>query len=78
MLKMHSLGRMRSFTLLAFAFDFRGWSETGCEDASAVEGVLVEVDSMGKGVGVEMGMRVWKKQRRNGNRWKELQCLGVR
>lgn len=61
MLKIHSLGRMRSFTLLAFAFDFRGWSETGCEDASAVEGVLVEVDSMGMGVGVEMGMRMWKK-----------------
>ena len=61
MLKIHSLGRMRSFTLLAFAFDFRGWRETGCGDASAVEGVLVGVDSMGKGVGVEMGMRVWKK-----------------
>ena len=61
MLKMHSLGRMRSFTLLAFAFDFRGWRETGCGDASAVEGVLVEVDSMGKGVEVEMGMRMWKK-----------------
>ena len=61
MLKIHSLGRMRSFTLLAFAFDYRGWSETGCEDASAVEGVLVEVDSMGMGVGVEMGMRMWKK-----------------
>lgn len=78
MLKIHSLGRMRSFTLLAFAFDFRGWRETGCGDASAVDGVLVEVDSMGMGVGVEMGMRMWKKQRRNGNRWKELQCLGVR
>ena len=75
---MHSLGRMRSFTLLAFAFDFRGWSETGCEDASAVEGVLVEVDSIGMGVGVEMGMRMWKKQRRNGNRLKELQYLGMR
>ena len=61
MLKMHSLGRMRSFTLLAFAFDFRGWRETGCGDASAVDGVLVEVDSMGKGMGVEMGMRMWKK-----------------
>ena len=61
MLKMHSLGRMRSFTLLAFAFDFRGWSETGCGDASAVEGVSAEVDSMEKGVGVEMGMRMWKK-----------------
>ena len=61
MLKMHSLGRMRSFTLLAFAFDFRGWRETGCGDASAGEGVLVEVDSMGKGVEVEMGMRMWKK-----------------
>ena len=61
MLKMHSLGRMRSFTLLVFAFDFRGWIETGCGDASAVEGVLVEVDSMGKGVEVEMGMRMWKK-----------------
>lgn len=78
MLKIHSLGRMRSFTLLAFAFDFRGWSETGCEDASAVEGVLVEVDSMGMGVGVEMGMRMWKKQKKNGNRWKELQYLGMR
>ena len=75
---MHSSGRMRSFTLLAFAFDFRGWRETGCGDASAVEGVLAEVDSMEKGVGMEMGMRMWKKQRRNGNRWKELQCLGVR
>ena len=61
MLKMHSLGRMRSFTLLAFAFDFRGWRETGCGDASAVEGVLAEVDSMEKGVGMEMGMRMWKK-----------------
>ena len=61
MLKMHSLGRMRSFTLLAFAFDFREWRETGCGDASAIEGVLVEVDSMGMGVGVEMGMRMWKK-----------------
>ena len=78
MLKMHSLGRMRSFTLLAFAFDFRGWRETECGDASAMDGVLVEVDSMGKGVGVEMGMRMWKKQRRNGNRLKELQYLGVR
>ena len=78
MLKMHSLGRMRSFTLLEFAFDFRGWRETGCGDASAVDGVLVEVDSMGMGVGVEMGMRMWKKQRRNGNRLKELQYLGVR
>ena len=77
MLKIHSLGRMRSFTLLAFAFDFRGWRETGCRDASAVDGVLVEVDSMGIGVGVEMGMRMWKKQRRNGNRLKELQYLGV-
>ena len=61
MLKIHSLGRMRSFTLLAFAFDFRGWRETRCRDASAVDGVLVEVDSMGMGVGVEMGMRMWKK-----------------
>ena len=61
MLKIHSLGRMRSFTLLAFAFDFRGWRETVCGDASAVDGVLVEVDSMGMGVGVEMGMRMWKK-----------------
>ena len=78
MLKMHSLGRMRSFTLLAFAFDFRGWRETGCGDASAVEGVLVEDDSMGKGVEVEVGMRMWKKQKRNGNRWKEPQYLGVR
>ena len=78
MLKIHSLGRMRSFTLLAFAFDFRGWRETGCGDASAVDGVLVEVGSMGMGVEVEMGMRMWKKQRRNGNRWKELQYLGVR
>ena len=52
---------MRSFTLLVFAFDFRGWRETGCGDASAVDGVLVEVDSMGKGVEVEMGMRMWKK-----------------
>ena len=33
----------------------------GCGDASAVDGVLVEVDSMGKGVGMEMGMRMWKK-----------------
>ena len=78
MLKMHSLGRMRSFTLLAFAFDFREWREMGCGDASAIEGVLAEVDSMEKGVGMEMGMRMWKKQRRNGNRLKELQYLGVR
>ena len=78
MLKMHSLGRMRSFTLLAFAFDFREWRETGCGDASAIEGVLAEVDSMEKGVGMEMGMRMWKKQRRNGNRLKELQYLGMR
>ena len=75
---MHSLGRMRSFTLLAFAFDFREWRETGCGDASAIEGVLAEVDSMEKGVGMEMGMRMWKKQRRNGNRLKELQYLGMR
>ena len=67
MLKMHSLGRMRSFTLLAFAFDFRGWRETRCGDASAVEGVLAEVDSMEKGVGMEMGMRMWKKQIRDEN-----------
>lgn len=26
-----------------------------------MDGVLVEVDSMGMGVGVEMGMRMWKK-----------------
>ena len=26
-----------------------------------MEGVLVEVDSMGMGVGMEMGMRMWKK-----------------
>ena len=43
-----------------------------------MDGVLVEVDSMGMGVGVEMGMRMWKKQRRNGNRLKELQYLGMR
>lgn len=50
----------------------------GCGDASAIEGVLAEVDSMEKGVGMEMGMRMWKKQRRNGNRLKELQYLGMR
>ena len=43
-----------------------------------MDGVLVEVDSMGMGVGVEMGMRMWKKQKKNGNRWKELQYLGMR
>lgn len=41
MLKMHSLGRMRSFTFFVLAFVLRGWGETGLETVSEVEGGLM-------------------------------------